>query len=162
MRTFTTKRSSVSQALLGSFVPKGTEVVSFGYKKYMPKACWESLVSLGDLQGKMWKHLGESVGTSRFRLEMNVDEDSVSTVNLISIDRWRSGVQRMEILHSWEVAPEHSETVNQLKLRDVQRDIWELPSFLRKKVSVDLGYSAKYRSKVSLDTFNDLMEAEDF
>jgi hypothetical protein len=156
MRIFNTKRSFISQALLGGFVPKGTECVSFGYKQFMPKASWDSLVSLGDLQGKMWKHLGESVGIVRFRLEMNVDEDSVSTVNLISIDRWRNGVQRMEILHSWEVKPDYSETVHQLKLRDVQRDIWELPSFLRKKVTVDLGYSAKYRSQVSLDTCEDI------
>ncbi len=143
MNTFVTKTSLIDRTLYGEFVPKGTECVSFGYKKFMPLATWQGLVDLGGFEGKMWEHLVTSVGNNcRFRIERHSENDN--QLNLVSIDKWRSGVKRMEVIHSWEVSKDDSGTVEENKWSDIRKDIWELPLFLRRRVTIDLGYSAKF------------------
>lgn len=142
MNTFVAKTDLVDRTLSYETVPKGTECVSFGYRKFMAKTTWLSLCGLGGFEGKMWEHLASSVGNCRFRIERHLEDENI--LNLVSIDKWRSGVQRMEIIHSWDIGKDYSGTVHENYWSDIRKDIWELPLFLRKRVTIDLGYSAKF------------------
>ena len=163
-KTFTTKRDckSMRNVSISEFVPKGTECVSLGKGYFMPLVTLQSL-DTQDLG--MWKALGLSLGNCRFRLEYHQDIDGNHFVNLVSIDRWKprvsingnkTGIQRMEIIHSWELEePIHltEDYVNIIdqQLREIRKDIYELPLFLRKKVTIDYGFSAKFQRCWDLD-----------
>lgn len=156
MKTFITKTALVDRTLSYEVVPKGTECVSFGYKKFMAKTTWLSLANLGGFEGKMWEHLASSVGNCRFRIERHSENEN--QFNLVSIDRWRNGVKRMEVIHSWELANQLiGKDIEDAEWSNIQKDIWELPLFLRKRLTVDLGYSAKFDT-----VHNDSCEVEDF
>jgi hypothetical protein len=144
MKTFIAKRNLVATNPVGGgeFIPKGMECVSFGYKLYCSREQYEAKLAL-DLEGQLWESLANCVGNGRFRLERSSNPDGF-IVNLVSIDRWKSGVKRVEVIHSWDLTTyKVGDLKDEMVWSDVLKNIYQLPTFLRKKVTVDLGLSAK-------------------
>ena len=144
MKTFIAKQNllATNEVGGGEFIPKGMECVSFGYKLYCSREQYEAKLAL-HLEGDLWESLANCVGRGRFRVERSSDPDNF-IVNLVSIDRWKSGIQRVEVIHSWDLTTDRvGELKDEAKWSDVLKNIYELHTFLRKKVTVDLGLSAK-------------------